>query len=156
MNRRDQDDKTMRDGRKALEEPLEPELREALGNFKASVTAWSETMMSRPREVKAPPRTNWGLVAKLALGCVVFAGTVSGGMYQNHRQQDIAKAEATAAAARAAEQQRELAAQATAKEQSAQSPEDLMAKVDSDISREVPSALEPLASLMTDEESTGN
>ena len=136
-------------------ETLEPELREALGNFKSSVTAWSEAMMSRPREVKAPARTNWSLLAKWALGCAVFAGTVSGGVYQNHRQQEIARAEAAAAAARAAQQQRELAAQA-AQDQSTQSAEDLMAKVDSDISREVPSALEPLASLMTDEQTKGN
>ena len=147
MDRRDEETREV----EALE-PLEPELREALGNFRSSVTAWSEAMMSRPREVKAPARTHWGLVTKWALGCVVFVGTVSGGVYQNHRQQEIAKAEAAAAAVRAAEQQRELQAKA-AREQSA---EDLMAKVDSDISREVPSALEPLASLMTDDGSTGN
>jgi len=136
-------------------ETLEPQLREALDNFKSSVTAWSEAMMSRPREAKAPARTNWGLVAKWVLACAVFAGTVSGGIYQNHRQQEIARAEAAAAAARAAAQQRELAAQAQ-KEQSAQSAADLMAKVDSDVSQEVPSALEPLASLMTDDQAKGN
>ena len=129
-------------------EALEPELREALGNFKASVTAWSDAMISRPREAKTPARSNWGLVTKWALGCAVFAGTVSGGVYQNHRQQEAAKIEA----ARIAEQQRELAAQKT-KEQSA---EDLMAKVDSDIERQVPRALQPLASLMNEDESTGN
>ena len=127
---------------------LEPELREALGNFKTSVEAWSDAMMSRPREAKPAVRTNWGLVTKWALGCAVFAGTVSGGVYQNYRQQEVAKIEA----ARAAEQQRELMAQ-KAKEQSA---EDLMAKVDSDIERQVPRALEPLASLMNEDESTGN
>lgn len=147
MNRRDEDAKEL--------EPLEPELREALGNFKSSVTAWGDAMMSRPREVKTPARTNWGLVTKWALGCVVFAGTVSGGVYQNYRQREVARAEAAAAAARVAAQQRELAAQ-NAKEQASQSAEDLMAKVDSDISREVPSALEPLASLMTDDETKGN
>jgi len=132
-------------------EALEPELREALGNFRSSVTAWRDSMMTRPREAKAPARSNWSFVTKWALGIVVFAGTVSGGVYQNHRQQEVARAEAAAAAARAIEQQRVLAAQ-TEKEQSA---EDLMAKVDSDIARQVPSALEPMASLMTDEE-TGN
>jgi len=150
MNRIDENTKPIGAG-----EPLEPELREALGNFKSSLTAWSEAMMSRPREAMAPARTNWGLVTKWALACVVFAGTVSGGLYQNHRQQEIAKAEAAAAAAQAAEQRRELAAQ-VANEKSAQSAEDLMAKVDSDISREVPSALQPLASLMTDDGNTGN
>jgi hypothetical protein len=155
MNRRDQDAKLITDdSRNALEETLEPELREALGNFKSSVTTWSEAMMSRPREIEAPARTNWSFVAKWALGCVVFAGTVSGGLYQNHRQVEAAKAVAAAAAARATEQQRALAEQ-TAKEQSADEDE-LMANVDSDIAREVPSALQPMASLMTDDEKKGN
>ena len=106
-------------------------------------------MMSRPREAKAPARTNWSAVTKWALGCVVFVGTVSGGVYQNHRQQEAAKAEA----ARIAEQQqREMAATQLAKEDE----EDLMANVDSDVARQVPSALEPLASLMTDDDSKGN
>jgi hypothetical protein len=125
-------------------ETIEPELRQALANFKSSVDAWSDAVMSRPREAKMQERRNWGLISNWALGCVVFAGTVTGAVYQNYRQAEAAKAEA---AARAAEHERELAAQRV-KEQTA---EDLMAKVDSDISREVPSALEPLA-LMTEDE----
>lgn len=126
---------------------LEPELREAIGNFKSSVDAWSDAAISRAREVPArATRSNWGLVTKWALGCAVFVGTVSGGVYENHRQEVIAKAEA----ARIAEQQREMAAARTRDEA------DLMAKVDRDIAREVPSALEPLASLMDDSQGTGN
>jgi len=53
-------------------------------------------------------------------------------------------------AARIAEQQRELVAQHAREEA------DLMAKVDSDIAREVPSALEPMASLMDENQGTGN
>ena len=128
-------------------ETLEPELREALGNFKASVDAWSDAMMSSPRQVTAPARTNWSAVTKWALGCVVFAGTVSGGLYQNHQQQQAAKVEA----ARIAEQQRQLAAQKVLNQD-----DDLLANVDSDIAREVPSALEPMASLMTEDGSQGN
>ena len=106
-------------------------------------------MMSRPREVKAPARANWSAITKWALGCVVFAGTVSGGVYQNHRQQEAQKVET----ARIAEQQqREMAAARLASE----NEEDLMANVDRDIAREVPSALEPLATLMTEDESKGN
>src|SRR5690348_4218090 len=86
---------------------LEPELREAIGNFKKSVSAWSENAMSRPRQALPSPRTDWGPVTKWALGCAVFIGTVSGGVYQNHHQQQEAKIQA----ARIAEQQRELAAQ---------------------------------------------
>jgi hypothetical protein len=130
-------------------EMLEPELRDALVNFKSSVDAWSDAMMSdammsRPQQtVKEPAATpGWGAM-KWALSCAVFIATVSGGVYQNHRLLENAKVEA----ARVAEQQREVAVQ-RAKEE-----EDLMAKVDSDVAREVPSALEPLASLMRDSES---
>lgn len=147
MNRKDENTKVTPQAESL--ETLEPELREALGNFKASVNSWSDAMISRPRDAKAPYRTNWGAVTKWALGCVVFVGTLSGGVYQNHREQEAAKAEA----ARVVEQQqREMAATQLAKE----NEEDLMANVDSDVAREVPNALEPLASLMTDDDSKGN
>jgi hypothetical protein len=129
-------------------EKLEPELREALGDFKLSVDAWSEAMISRPREAKAPVRANWSALTKWALGCAVFAGTVSSGVYQNHKQVEAAKVEA----ARIAEQQREMEAAKVAKV----NEEDLMANIDSDVARQVPSALQPLASLMTDDEAQGN
>jgi hypothetical protein len=142
MNRNDEDVKLTAQGESP--ETLEPELREALGNFKMSVDAWSDAMISRPREAKAPARTNWSAVTRWALGCVVFAGTVSGGLYQNHRQQEAAKIEA----ARIAEQQREMEAAKLAKADE----EDLMANVDSDVAQQVPSALKPLATLMTEDE----
>jgi hypothetical protein len=150
MNRNDENAKPAGELEKL--ETLDPELREALGNFKASVDAWSDEMISRPREAKAPARTNWSAATKWALGCVVFAGTVSGGMYQNYRLQEAARVEAT----RAAEQQRELAAAKANKQDDLAANDDLMANVDTDIAREVPSALEPMASLMTDDDSQGN
>jgi hypothetical protein len=125
-------------------EMLDPKVREAIGNFKANVHAWSDAMVSRPRkEAEAAVRKTWRLATGWVLGCVVFVGTVSGGVYENRRQQELAKV----AAAKEAEHQRQIAAERAREE------EDLLAKVDSDISREVPSAMEPLASLMTDEES---
>jgi hypothetical protein len=129
-------------------EKLEPELREALGDFKMSVDAWSEAMISRPREAKVPARMNWSGLTKWALGCVVFAGTVSTGLYQNHRQVESAKVEA----ARIAEQKRAAEAASVAKV----NEEELMAEVDSDVARQVPSALEPMATLMNNDETTGN
>jgi hypothetical protein len=151
MNGRDENAKVGPAGAEGLE--AESELTEVLGNFKASVDAWSEAMMSRPREVKAPAHINWNSVTKWALGCAVFIGTVSGGVYQNYHQQEVAKAQA----ARIAEQHRQLIAEREQQQQdSAAKEEDLMAKVDRDISREVPSALEPLASLMEDNGNTGN
>ena len=143
MNRTDENAKL---GRPEYGLELDPELHEAIGNFESSIDAWSEAMANRPRQATTPARANWGLVTKWALGCAVFIGSVSGGVYQNHRQQETAKIEA----ARIAQQERELAATR------AQDEADLMAKVDTDISREVPSALEPLASLMDENQGTGN
>jgi hypothetical protein len=51
------------------------------------------------------------------------------------------------AAQRDAERQRQMA------EERAREAEDLLAKVDSDVSREVPNAMEPLAQLMAEDES---
>jgi hypothetical protein len=129
-------------------ETLEPGLREALRHFRSSVNAWSDAAMSRPRAATVPARTNWQLVTKWVLACAVFALTVSGGVYQNHRQLEAARAEAE----RIALQQRELAAQ----QARAEEKDDIMAKVDSDVAREVPSALEPLASLMNEDDVKGN
>lgn len=119
------------------------ELGEALRDFRLSVHAWSDAVYNRPRAAIEPVKNRiWRLTAGWSLGCVLVAGSVSGGVYQHHRQQL-----ARIAAARQAEQQR-LAAQARA----SQEEEDLLAKVDSDVSREVPSAMEPLAQLMAEDE----
>jgi hypothetical protein len=124
-------------------EMLDPKVREALSNFKASVHAWSEAMSSRPRTIhESVARWNWRLATAWALGCVLVFGSISGGVYDHHRRQELARI----AAAKEAEQQRQLAAERTREE------EDLMAKIDSDVSREVPSAMEPLASLMNEDE----
>jgi hypothetical protein len=121
-------------------------LDEALKDFRLSVHAWSEAACNRPRAALAlaPHRRVWRLAAGWALGCALVAGGVSGGFYEHHRQ------EMKIAAARAAEQQRLAAEQRDrlAKEEE----EDLLAKVDRDISREVPSAMEPLAQLMAEDE----
>jgi hypothetical protein len=65
-------------------------------------------------------------------------------LYERHHQRELAK---IAAAEQAARQQKLEAEQRASKED-----EDLLAKVDSDVSREVPSAMEPLAQLMTENE----
>jgi Tfp pilus assembly protein PilN len=120
------------------------ELGEALSDFRMSVHAWSEAEFNRPRTAIEPARRRfWRLAVGWALGCVLVFGSVSGGVAYRHRQNEIKIAQA-----RIAEQQR-LAAQAQAR----QEEEDLLAKVDSDVSREVPSAMEPLARLMAEDES---
>ena len=122
-------------------ETLDPKMREALGNFKSSVFAWSEAMMSQPRTVQVE-HTSWRHVAGWALGCVLVVGVFSGGVYDHHHRQELARV----AALQEAEHQRQLAAER------AKAEEDLMAKIDTDVSREVPSAMEPLASLMADDD----
>ncbi len=118
------------------------ELHESVSNFRVSVHGWSEAALSRPRTaVEAGRRRIWRLAVGWALGCVLVAGGVSGGVYEHLHRQQLARI----AAARAAEQQR-LAAQQRVR----QEDEDLLAKVDSDVSREVPSAMEPLAQLMVE------
>jgi len=108
-----------------------------------SVHAWSDAEFGKPRTAaKIVRHGGWRLAAGWALGCVLVAGAAGGGVFEHHHQQEMAKA----AAARAVQQQR-LAAEQRAREE-----EDLLAKVDSDVSREVPSAMEPLAQLMAEDD----
>lgn len=119
------------------------ELDEALSDFRMSIHGWSQAEFSRPRAVVKPVRRRiWRLAAGWALSCVLIVGGVSGGVVYKHRENEMKIAQA-----RIVEQQR-LAAQ----EQARQQEEDLLAKVDIDVSREVPSAMEPLARLMAEDE----
>jgi len=131
--------------RMAAGEPLDEALSQAVTNFKLSVHAWSDAELSRPRMMAHGVRhRSWRLAAGVALGCALVAGGVSGGVYERHQRKEAAR---IAAVARAAEQQRLVVA-----EKARQEEEDLLAKVDSDVSRETPSAMEPLAQLMAEDE----
>lgn len=136
-------------------------LEQALSNFRSSVHAWSEAELSRPRKVVEPVRRrSWRLAAGWALGCALVAGSVSGGLYERHDQQEktgIAVARQAGQPQPVAEQHAGEAEQSSAKvernvSREAPGEEELLAKVDSDISRQVPSALEPLAQLMVEDE----
>ena len=122
----------------------EAELEQALRNFRSSVHAWSEAESGRPHTAKVIHLTSWRVAAGWALGCVLAAGSLTGGLYERHHRQEVARIAAAAEAAR----QQKLAAEERAHEEN----EDLLAKVDSDVSREVPSAMEPLAQLMAEDE----
>ncbi len=122
-------------------------VEDALRNFKLSVHAWSDAAYNRPRPAAQTLRhRSWRVAAGWALGCALVVGTLSGGVIEHQHQLDLAR---QAAAQRAAEQEKLL------KEQQARQmdEEDLLAKVDSDVSRQVPSAMEPLAQMMPDEDS---
>lgn len=126
------------------EQVADIELEQALKNFRSSVHAWSEAAYSQPHMPARVYRTSWRVAAGWALGCVLAAGSLTGGLYERHHRQELAKV----AAAQEAARQQKLAAEERARVEN----EDLLAKVDSDVSREVPSALEPLAQMMAEDE----
>jgi type VI protein secretion system component VasF len=131
----------------AAGEPLDAELRQALGDFRLAVHAWSEAALSRPRPALARRhRPAWRLAAAWTCSAILVAAGVSGGGFYQHRQEQIKQV--AAAQARQAEQQRVVAVRRV----QAREEEDLLAKVDSDVSREVPVAMEPLARLMDEGE----
>ncbi len=141
----------------------DPIVAGALKHFKASVNAWSEATYTEPRTGVRMARHNWRLAAIWALGCLLAAGSLAGGLYERHHRQEQARI----AALKAAEQKAALVhaapekpvkativskRQPTAVKRAASENEDLLATVDSDVSRQVPAAMEPLAQMM---ESTG-
>ena len=129
---------------KSSGETPDAELARILGDFKASVHAWSAAEYSRPRIVHPARRPGWRLAASWALGCVLVAGSLTGGVYEQHHRHALARI----AAAEQARQQ-----QLAVEERTQQEDANLLATVDSEVSREVPSAMEPLAQLM--DEDTG-
>jgi hypothetical protein len=114
-------------------EAVDPMLEEALRNFRQSLHAWSDAASGAWR-----PALAW------ALGCVLVTAALSGGTYEHHERALAAKRAMDAAATRAQQVDVEKRAQL--------SDEDLLAAVDSDVSRTVPAAMEPLAQLMDGED----
>lgn len=129
------------------------ELNKALGEFRLSVHAWSDAAYGRTRTAVVPnPRRVWWLAAGWALGCVLVAGGASAGVWEHHQHQQ----EMRIAAAHAVGQQRQATQvrEQQVREEKADllTREDLLAKVDKDVSREVPAAMEPLGQLMAEDE----
>jgi hypothetical protein len=87
----------------------------------------------------APRRIRWNRSLAWALSLVLAAGLGSEGIYQYHQKQ----------LARQVAIQHQLQ---VVQQQHAREVDELLARVDRDVSREVPSAMEPLASLMADDE----
>jgi hypothetical protein len=123
-------------------------VEQALRNFKASVDAWSEVAWSesasRPRTPVRRLGQGWRLATGWALGCVLAAGSVAGALYERRHTLDLARIAAAQAAAEKIEQVQLASRQKTP----GQTDQDLLATVDSDISRAVPAAMEPLAQMM--------
>jgi hypothetical protein len=117
-------------------------LDRVLSDFRASVHAWSDAVYNRPRPiVVASRRAVWRKAAAWSLGSMLVAGAAGGGVLEYRHRQEAARI----AAAREAQQQRALAAEHE------REAEKELAKVDTDVAREVPNAMEPLAQLMAED-----
>lgn len=144
----------------------DPELEAVLKNLRASVHAWSAATYASRSETgsravilsPAPHRTLWHRSLIWALSIILAAGVVTAGVYQYQEKEQVQKAAI----------ERELEHERQVKQEGAQragvapvgeaAPErgrdvdELLARVDRDVARETPSAMEPLASLMDDDE----
>lgn len=128
--------------RVSQDEPqMEESLKQALKDYRSSVHAWSDAVYSQPHRPVKVYTTSWRVAASWALGCALAVASVAGGLYERHHVNEQSK---IAAAAQAARQAKLVAEQ---REES----EDQLAKIDSDVSREVPSAMEPLAKMMVED-----
>ena len=124
------------------------ELEQALKDFKSSICAWSEAELSRPRMWTREVRhRSWRLALGWAMGSLLVVGSVSGGLLERQHKLEVMR---VAAQQQAAERQKQLLEQRATV---AVTDESLLAGVDSDVSRQVPSAMEPLAQMMSYDES---
>lgn len=123
------------------------QLEQALGDFRASVKAWSEAAMHQttvgasPAPAARPLAWRGGLA--WAMGLVLAVGAGAGAIYENHHQR-VLEWQAQQQAIKLQQEQRAQAAERAAE------MDQLMANVDRDVSQEVPDALEPLAQMMTE------
>ena len=119
------------------EDVLGEELGSALRDFRRSVHAWSDAAYQRPRLAASPASSmKWRAAVSWALGCVLVLGVATGGVY--HRQHELE-------IARQAEVQRQAeAARAAAARTAAEDEDSLLAHVDSDVSRQLPAAMDAL------------
>lgn len=122
---------------------LDPALRQTLSAFKASVDAWSDAALSQPRVVRPVGLHRGRVLVGWGLAAALLIGTGATGTYEYHQRQ------VAALAARQAEEARQRAEE---QKLQAQRDEEMFASVDSAISREVPSAMEPLAVLADGDE----
>jgi hypothetical protein len=129
----------------------DPVLHSALKDFRASVHAWSDAAYNRPRPARspAPQAIAWRRAAAWVLSLTLSFGILGTAAYDSHHRQVVAQEQQRQQ--QEMERQRALAEQrAKATENVAETEDALMVNIESDVSRQVPSAMEPLA-LTSDE-----
>lgn len=112
---------------------VEPELSKVLGNFRASVKAWSKAAASEPRSVKPLARQfGWRLALSATMGCLLAALllTVAVARYRERVPAESSVVRESASQAAPRERQVAFAPQAASEERNAQlaaAARDLMA-----------------------------
>ncbi|MDR3741004.1 MAG: hypothetical protein P4L40_18460 [Terracidiphilus sp.] len=139
---------------------LDPVLKQALGEFKASVHAWSEAEFARPRTVHAEAHGLRRVALGWSIAGVLLAGGVSGVVMAGHHDRQSPTVATVHEAPRTQQRAAEPVQRASVNEdgQQAVNPkaapvaqeEELLASVDSAVSRTVPSAMEPLVDMGTE------
>lgn len=150
---------------------MDAEMRQALGHFREAMTAWGDAAYSRPRTMSArATHLVWRRVLGWTLGCVLVTLAAGGVLMQQRRNSELASHPATQQKNAAAPQAAQIAAptaasvapqagletgsaQASAQKSGDAQGEELLAQVDSDVAREVPDAMEPLAQLLAEDAS---
>jgi hypothetical protein len=138
---------------------IESELDETLKGFRASVHAWSDATCGRPSVMAKVPGLRWRLAWGCAVGMLMTVVGVGTLVRVPHRVSPQAAEPPETLSERASEQAPALVAskrepvvvsRSASAGRSAMRADDSLASVDSDVSRQVPQALEPLAQLMDD------
>ena len=147
----------MMDDKKQNVEAAEAELEHVLRNFRQSVNAWSEAEYGRPRIAAATVHHSWRIAAAWALGCALAISGLSAGLYERHHQKELANSNSTqqqhgaSAGATTTTAEKTSVREVQVASVSTDEPDmNLLTGVDNDVSRQVPSAMEPLAQLMED------
>jgi hypothetical protein len=144
----------------------DPELEAVLKDLRASVHAWSAaTYESRSERgsravilTQVPHRALWHRSLVWASSIILTVGVVTANVYQYRQKEQVRQA----AIERELEHERQVKQQGAQRAgvvpvgeaalQRGREVDELLARVDRDVARETPSAMEPLASLMDDDE----
>lgn len=137
---------------------IEAELGPVLGGFRENVKSWSEGTCSSLRAEIYTPSAHWKRALGWAVGCAVSVVGVAGVVQIQHHGSSSSVEPQIAMSEKVAEVEPvplvpQRAPEPTRIERPRQQahPEDWMAKVDSDVSRQIPEVLEPLAQWTTDD-----
>lgn len=155
---------------------MEPEVRQALANFRQNVDTWSAAALARPRTAVPAMRVlSWRLALSASFGCLLVAGSLTALLVhrrapqQAHRQVVPAVVEQPKAGSIASSEDDDQQVEAAARDVAAveemlssqesqdeqadgnvSDDEQLLAAVDKDLKRPVPRVMEPLEQLAED------